>query len=227
MTPSTAPEPLIIGNVGQKGGVGKSTTSMNTAACLSRNSRVLVVDVDPQETATDWADLAGDNLPFDFATSINPTSLAKLKDYEYDVILIDTPGNLENEAVLEVVLEVADFVILPLNPEFSNIKPLKRTIREHIEPRELPYRILLNRIDMRVQGELDDWRGMVDQVLKMPRFQQHIRWSKSISEGPRHGKVVTQYTDTRANQNAISDYTTYGHELRSILADIQTQKGVN
>ena len=38
----------VLAVVGQKGGIGKSTTAMNLAACMSRSSSVAVIDVDPQ-----------------------------------------------------------------------------------------------------------------------------------------------------------------------------------
>jgi chromosome partitioning protein len=39
----------------EKGGTGKSTTAVNLASALAaRGRRVLVVDLDPQGTATDW-----------------------------------------------------------------------------------------------------------------------------------------------------------------------------
>jgi len=224
---SAETEPILIAVTNQKGGPGKSTTTMNTAASLARDHKVLVVDVDPQETTTDWADIAGDDLPFDFASSVTPAALAQLKTLDYDVILVDTPGSLENTGVLTAVLDLADFVILPLNPDYTNIKPLKKTVKDHVEPRQLAFRVLLNKVDMRNQGELEDWREVVDKVLKMPRFKQHIRMSKSIKDGPQEGKVVTQYTDTRANQNAIFDYTSYATELKGFLAEVRASRGVN
>ena len=47
---------MIIGLLNQKGGVGKTTLSVNVAACLARTgARVLLVDTDPQGSALDWA----------------------------------------------------------------------------------------------------------------------------------------------------------------------------
>ena len=207
----------LVAVTNQKGGAGKTTTTMNLAAIAAENSRVLVVDVDPQQSTTWWASTAGDDLPFDFADNTDPSTLARLRHLAFDVIFVDTPGNLTDSRILSSVLSVADFAIVPTEPEALCIPPMVRTIRTLIEPSHIPYRVLLSKIDMRVAGQLEDAETLVD-GLELPRFSRAIRKYKIHSDAPIEGMVVTQYTESRQTAKAIDDYRAVALELMTIWA---------
>lgn len=207
----------LVAVTNQKGGAGKTTTTMNLAAIAAENSRVLVVDVDPQQSTTWWASTAGDGLPFDFADNTDASTLARLRSLPFDVIFVDTPGNLTDSKILSSVLSVADFAIIPTEPEALCIPPMVRTIRTLVEPSETPYRVLLSKIDMRVPGQLEDAEALIDS-LELPRFSRAIRKYKIHSDAPIEGTVVTQYVESRQTAKAIDDYRAVALELMTIWA---------
>jgi len=79
----------VISVASQKGGVGKTTNAINLAACLAQeNQRVLVIDVDPQGSASSGLGVNGNDLASstyeiligaaDIKETIRPTALANL-----------------------------------------------------------------------------------------------------------------------------------------------------
>jgi chromosome partitioning protein len=209
--------PWIVAIAMQKGGVGKTTTTMGLAAVLSETCRVLVVDIDPQGSVTFWAERAGDNLPFDFAADLDPNNLARLRELPYDVIIVDTPGSLESTHILTPVLDEADFVIAPTEAEALSIDPLRKTVETLIVPRGLDYRVLINKYDPRTPQDLEDIQELVDQI-GLNRFQNAVRRYKSHSKAPIDGLVVTQYRASRNDLKASEDFRRIAMELLSIRA---------
>lgn len=112
----------IISVVNQKGGSGKTTVSMQIAGTLARHkSKVLVVDADPQGTATRWAASAEDEKPFPAAvvglsaanTKVHREVKKFIDDYQY--IIIDCPPAADSP-VPQSALMIADLAIVPIIP---------------------------------------------------------------------------------------------------------------
>ncbi|GEK86667.1 ParA family protein [Microbacterium aerolatum] len=205
----------IISVVNQKGGMGKTTITMQLAAALSRRYRVLVVDVDPQQSTVWWAENAHRHLPFDFAGRQHPSVLARLShlDGDYDFAIVDTPGSLEDARTLDVVVGASDFVIVPLAPEPLAVEPTMRTIQRFIEPRGVRFAVLLNRVDPRVHGQLEAWHELLDGTLGVPRFDAHLRQYKAQADAPVLGNLITTIRDNRSTQGVIWDLTMLALEM--------------
>jgi chromosome partitioning protein len=112
----------IIAVCNQKGGSGKTTLSMQLAGSLARRGgKVLVVDADPQGTATRWAASAEDEKPF--PASVVGLSAASTKVHrevrkfidDYAYIIIDCPPAADSP-VPQSALLVADLALVPVIP---------------------------------------------------------------------------------------------------------------
>jgi len=119
--PPTYELPRIIAIANQKGGVGKTTTSVNLGASLAElGYRVLVVDLDPQGNATTGLGINARNLQ----ASV------------YDVIMTNAaiedcvePTSLKNLFVAPATIDLAGAEI-ELVPAFSRELKLRRALEE-------------------------------------------------------------------------------------------------
>lgn len=117
----------IITIANQKGGCGKTTVTMQLAGAFSNdNLSILVVDADPQGTATRWASSADEKHPF--SPHVSGLSAAgarvhkEIKKYMglYDYILIDCPPAVDSIAPQSALL-VSDIVIIPIVPSPADL----------------------------------------------------------------------------------------------------------
>lgn len=118
--------PIIIAIGNQKGGCGKTTITMNLAGGLTKAGyNVLVVDADPQSSATVWSIAKGqESLPFDVANMRSPGmkgQFAGLLKLDYDLILIDCPPGVADTQDASGrfgrdALRGADAILVPIRP---------------------------------------------------------------------------------------------------------------
>lgn len=122
---------LTIAVTNLKGGAGKSTLSVNLAACLHHaGHQVLIVDSDSQGTCRNWASRAADD-GHEGPPVVGMDSKALRRDLPtiskgYDVVIIDTPPRMGIEA--RAAMLAAHVVVLPVIPGGADVWALKETL---------------------------------------------------------------------------------------------------
>lgn len=210
--------PSIIAIINGKGGVGKTTTSINLAAALSDTKRVLLVDADPQGSATWWAERTESGMGFDVAQETNPELLSHLQKIQgYELAVVDTPPALRSEA-LAAVVAIADYIVLPTPPAPMDLAVLIETVRKAIAPLNTTYRVLLTRVDSRSIREALEAQTTLRE-LGVPAFHAFIRTYKAHERAALQGVPITQWRGENARE-AQSDY-------RRVIDELQRDWGIN
>lgn len=107
---------MILSFLNQKGGVGKTTLAINAAAYYHNESfSVLLVDADPQGTATHWGELREDaGLSVIQLVRDNMAKELVVLAEKYDRVVIDGPPRAES--LSRAVIIASDLVIIPIEP---------------------------------------------------------------------------------------------------------------
>ena len=106
---------LVITVASQKGGAGKTTVATGLAAAWrAEGLKVIIVDADPQDTASSWAAKSPEGQGVDVVSVEQGRLLIRQVPKlaaEYDRVIIDTPPRLGAEQRGAVL--VADAVVIP------------------------------------------------------------------------------------------------------------------
>jgi len=111
---------MIIALVSNKGGVGKTTLSMNVASGLNRRASTGILDADPQQSSTHWArvgNLSGFKSPdlVTLSSDIPFGEQVKQLAEKHEYVVIDCPPSIDSRETHHA-LRVADVAVVPVQP---------------------------------------------------------------------------------------------------------------
>jgi chromosome partitioning protein len=205
---------------------------MNLAGGLTKaRYRVLVVDADPQASATMWSLARGQgSLPFDVVTArqVKGKFETLAADSDYDIVLIDCPpghfvpssaSGLPGGDVMRDALRWADAILVPLRPSTLDFSAAASFVR-YLEGQRQPHQRVLVLINGRQHTLMGRQAPQQAAVLfaAIPGaiiLETAIGLRAPITEVSGSGKTIFDYAPGHA---AAGEYTNLTREIIECLA---------
>ena len=196
-----------------KGGVGKSTTAVHLAAYFSAKEKTVLVDGDPNRSATSWARKG--QLPFEVVGEHQAALYARQCEH----LIIDTKARPEPQDLKALALG-CNLLILPCTPDPLALEALMLTISALKEIGSDRYRVLLTIVPPRPIPEGENARKALTDA-GLPVFKAEIRRLIAFQRAALDGVTVDQVKDDRASFG-WEDYRLVGKEIERL--NVQTSK---
>lgn len=158
----------VLAIIGQKGGSGKTTTSLGLAVQASMAGRVVaIVDLDPQTTAANWSDRRGTESPV--VVSCQVSRLQNVLDHAakngVDLAIIDTPG--KSTDALIAAAKAADFVLMPIQPQLYDIETIGSVKDVLTLAGNPPAAVLINRAPIQGRRHIETKAALTEQGMNV------------------------------------------------------------
>jgi chromosome partitioning protein len=199
---------MIITIVGFKGGIGKTSTAVHLACYLQQKNKTLLIDGDPNRSASSWAGRG--KLPCDLCDEQSAANLAA----KYKHIVIDTKARPEVED-LEALIGSCDLLILPTTPDALALDALILMVKAI--PNGSNYKVLLNIIPPKPSKAGDEAMEFLRDQMKLPVFNTVVRRYSAYQRASLKGVPVYESGDSKS-RIAWADYQKLGAEVLKVIS---------
>jgi chromosome partitioning protein len=196
-----------------KGGVGKSTTAVHLAAYFAAKGSAVLVDGDPNRSASCWARKG--NLPFRVVDEHQAALVAR----EHEHLVFDTKARPEPEDLKALALG-CHLLVIPVTPDPLSLEALMLTVSALQNIGAERYRILLTIVPPRPIPEGENARRAIMDA-KLPIFKGEIRRLIAFQRAALDGVTVDCVKDERA-RFGWNDYKQIAQEVERL--NVQTPK---
>ena len=192
---------IVVTFVSQKGGVSKSTLTINCAvAAESTQRRTLIIDLDSQGTAEQWYHEREADTPrlVKIAAAELEKAIQAAREQGFQTVLIDTPGR--DEPATAAAIRAADFCIVPCRPTAADMKSTPPTVNT-LKRLQKPFAFVLTQTPprgFRIR-EADQALSMLGVVAPVPvvhrtTYQDAFTVGQSVTEFEPEGKAAAEIT---------------------------------
>jgi chromosome partitioning protein len=197
--------------VSQKGGSGKTTLALHLAIAAAQDLKVLVIDLDPQQSAERWHAIRQRTTGSKDDPSIAAGPYTKLPEMlriarklGADLVLIDTPPKLDK--AISAALAPATLALIPVKSSILDLQALEDCVRVVDLAKAGPKTVVImnavpsgrNR-DAAVKevmryAERHELEVMPERLSELPAYAMGLRSGRGVTEAERNGTAAKEVT---------------------------------